>query len=205
MWGMGKVYIVWLVIVTVCFLGSTLVGISRPLRNQFPPPLHLPTPTSSDVSSAPLNLHAPHEEVSHKPPTVPEKANFIKKLFFSSCLHKVQRPAGTSVLWEHACSTWQARPRQVPRCLLRGAMTKAEIQRCYLRSQLHPGSEVPFKGDVLESEHTPLHLLLGFIQVIPELPLMVKRIFIIVVPNLQMRKLRFSDEITRQKHTGARN
>lgn len=90
------------------------------------------------------------------------KRQTLKKLFFSSCLHKVQRPAGTSVLWEHACSTWQARPRQVPRCLLRGAMTKAEIQRCYLRSQLHPGSEVPFKGDVLESEHTPLHLLLGF-------------------------------------------
>lgn len=46
--------------------------------------------------------------------------------------------------------------------MLRGGTTKAEIQRCYLSSQLHPGSEVPFKCHVSESEHTPLHLLLGF-------------------------------------------
>lgn len=46
----------------------------------------------SHYNSAPLNLHAPHKEVSQKGPRVQEKVNFTKSFFVPSCLHKVQRP-----------------------------------------------------------------------------------------------------------------
>lgn len=114
----------------------------------------------SHYNSAPLNLHAPHEEVSQKGPRVQEKVNFTKSFFVASCLHKVQRPEQKCK--GSKCAVLTAVLPTESAHMPAGESLEKRSQRCYLSSQLALRSEVPFQCHVSESEHIPLHLLSGF-------------------------------------------